>query len=177
MKNYNDEYYIVFERFDEHTLYLEAQQKSADRDPGHVKLSISQGPLFFENSYKEEDVKSGLSKPLLKAHMNLSSVVFVDSIREKIKDFDIFGVQVFPSVIVDDFDKIHDGYWYINVFDSLDCLDLPKCFIEDFDPSEEDHYVEKYHLSSHVLDSIVEEHRLIIRPDKISHGYLFSIRK
>jgi len=177
MKTYDDEYYIVFDVYDDNTLYLTALQKSADRDPGHAWLTPGQEPLFFENSYKDDDIKDGKSRAILNAHMNMNSVLMSVEIREKIKDFNIDSVQIYPAVIIDDAGKYYDEYWYVNVFKRLDCLDYERCKIKKYKPDADSHRVKKYCLSTSVLDGIPEESRLIFKPEKTSQGYTFFHKK
>ncbi len=46
MSQYNEQYYIVFENYDENTLYLKPQKHSAMRDYEYTKLSGGE-PMFF----------------------------------------------------------------------------------------------------------------------------------
>lgn len=177
MKNYDDVYYLVFEIETEETLYLEAFQKSEDRDPGHVFLTLGQEPLFFSNSYKDEDLAAGVSKPLLKSHMNINDLIVEDSIREKLKSYDMAGVQMYPSVIVDDKGVFHENYWYINIYGRLNALDFDKCRIRRYSPSDTHHKVKEYALSSQALDEIPESQRLIFKPEKTDTGYVFVHEK
>lgn len=177
MSKYNERYYIVFERFNEKTLYLTALQKSADRDYGFFKPKEEGGPLFFENNYRDEDLKNGICRPIREAHMNMNYVVVQSSIADEIKGVVIDGFQLFSSVIVDDKGVHQDNYWLMNIYSELDCLDYEKCVIDDYDEDDDDHEVEEYFLSDNVLDEIEESRRLIFRPKNTDMGYTFFHQK
>ncbi len=177
MSNYNDQYYIVFKSYDENTLYLSALQKSADRDYGFYKLDLNDEPLYFENIYKEDDKKNNVIHHLYPTHMNMNYVIVNKEIRDKIQYFDIEYTQLYPSVIIDDDNKSHEGYWLINIYDRLDCLDFDKCEIEDYDPTDRKHEINKFYFSDVLMDQIPEEKRLMIRPKKDDMGYTFFHQK
>ena len=177
MSWYNDQYHIVFKNFDEYTLYLTPLQKSADGDYAFCKLDENDEPLFFENSYKEKDKSNGYVRPILDAHMSMTDVILSNPLREKIKEFDIAGTQFYPSIIIDDNDKYHEGYWLINIYERLDCLDYDKCTIKRYVPGSDSHKVKKYFLSETVLDMIPEEQRLIFRPDNTDMDYTFFMKR
>ncbi len=177
MNRYNDQYYIVFKSYDENTLYLSALQKSADRDYGFYKLDLNDEPLYFENAYKEKDKKNGVLRPIKSAHMNMGYVVINTELKELVEPFDIENVQLYPSIIIDDKEEFYEGYWLINVYRNLDCLDFNSCIIEDYDPQDDFHDILKYSFSEKKLDLIPEEKRLILEPEKSDMAYTFFHQK
>jgi len=177
LKTYDDEYYIVFELSDEFGLYLQGLERSENCNPGVEFIPPSGEPLYFENSYKEDGLADGVSRPILKAHMNVNDIILHNDIREKIKDFNMAGVQFYPATIIGDDGGYHDEYWYVNVYNRLDCLDFNRSEIVEYDLSETHHFFMRYSLSSNVLDAIPEEKRLIIKPGKTDMGFTFVHRK
>jgi len=173
MNKYNDEYYIVFEHFNKNTLYLKETKQTAKRYIGWKELQFGLEPAFFENGYKDKDKAHGIKRPISSAHMNGNTIIINNDLREKIKHFDIAGLQLYPSVIIDDDDDYHDGYWVLNNYQRLDCLDYDNCIIRDYTPDNEFHVVREYYLSETVLDAIPEEQRLIIKPDNTDMDYAF----
>ena len=173
MNKYNDEYYIVFEHFNESTLYLKKTKQTAKRYIGWKELEFGLEPAFFENGYKDEDKKHGIKRAISSAHMNGNTIIINNDLRDKIKHFDISGLQLYPSVIIDDDDYYHDGYWVLNNYQRLECLDYDNCIIEDYVPGDDNHEIDKYYLSETVLDAIPEEQRLIIKPDNTDMDYAF----
>ena len=175
MNKYNDEYYIVFEHFNENTLYLAETDQTEPRDIGWKELQFGLEPAFFENGYKDKDKDKahGIKRPISSAHMNGNTIIINNDLREKIKHFDIAGLQLYPSVIIDDDDYYHDGYWVLNNYQRLECLDYDHCIIRNYTPGSDRHRVKKYCLSETVLDAIPEEQRLIFKPAKTDMGYAF----
>ncbi|HDY7721728.1 TPA: hypothetical protein RQK05_003735 [Vibrio vulnificus] len=163
MSQYNDQYYIVFENYDENTLYLKPQKHSAMRDYEYTKLSGGE-PMFFENGYRDIDLARGVSRPIKQAHLDSTYPVFSDEIKKTLVNIDSSCCQIYPAVIVDDHGKYHDNYWVFNVFELLDVLNLEKCRIDDFDPDEEDQTIEQYYLDDDKLSAMPEEERLVFMP-------------
>ena len=58
-----------------------------------------------------------------------------------------------------------------NVFKKLDVLNIEKCEIDDFDPEDDVHSVDRYYLSDEKMANIPEEERLVFKPkfSDISH--------
>ncbi|EOV0144548.1 hypothetical protein ACOIXN_001903 [Vibrio vulnificus] len=163
MSKYNDQYYIVFENYDENTLYLTTHDWSDHRDYEYTKLSGSE-PMFFVNGYRDEDLARGISRPIKKAHLDSTYPVFSDEIKQSLGNVDNACCQVYPGVIVDDHDKYHEGYWVFNVFEKMDVLNLEKCQIDDYDPEDTRHTIDQYCLDDDKLSAIPEKERLVFMP-------------
>ncbi|CAH1526949.1 conserved hypothetical protein [Vibrio jasicida] len=163
MSQYNEQYFIVFKSYDENTLYLSPQKHSAMRDYEFTKLSGSE-PMFFENGYREEDLSRGVSRPIKDAHLAIAYPVFTNEIRKSLGQVDNKCFQLFPAVIVDDSGKYHEDYWVFNVFEKMDVLNLEECDIDDFDPEDPRHTIDKYSLDTDKLDALPEKERLVFMP-------------
>ncbi len=164
MSQYNDQYYIIFEKYNEETLYLVVHDRSDYRNYEYTKLEFGQ-PMFFENGYKEKDLAEGIHRPIKNAHLETTYPVVSSEIKESLEHTENDCFQFYPAVIVDDKGKYHEGYWVFNIFEEMDVLDLEKCEIDDFDPDDEMHDIEKYYLSDEKLAAIPESERLIFQPD------------
>ncbi|WP_045406868.1 imm11 family protein [Vibrio jasicida] len=163
MSQYNEQYFIVFKSYDENTLYLSPQKHSAMRDYEFTKLSSGE-PMFFENGYREEDLFRGVSRPIKDAHLAIAYPVFTNEIRKSLGQVDNKCFQLFPAVIVDDSGKYHEDYWVFNVFEKMDVLNLEECDIDDFDPEDTRHTIDKYSLDTDKLDALPEKERLVFMP-------------
>ncbi|MGF1743058.1 hypothetical protein L4C34_18730 [Vibrio profundum] len=171
MSNYNEKYYIVFEKHSDDTLYLVTHDRSDYRNYEYTKLVYGE-PMFFENSYKDKDLIRGVSRPIKKAHLDVTYPIVSDEIKRSLGEVENRTFQFYPSIIVDDKGGYHDDYWVFNVFNQLDALDLDKCRIDDFDPDESCHDIEKYFLSSEKLSLIPESERLVFMPDYSDVGHV-----
>jgi hypothetical protein len=163
MSQYNDQYYIVFENYDENTLYLTTHDRSDHRDYEYTKLTGGE-PMFFINGYRDEDLARGISRPIKQAHMSIAYPVFSDEIKQSLGNVDNACCQVYPGVIVDDHDKYHESYWVFNVFEKMDVLNLEKCRIDDYDPEETRHTIDEYYLDDDKLSAMPEKERLVFMP-------------
>nr|WP_038867795.1 DUF1629 domain-containing protein [Vibrio jasicida] len=171
MNHYNEKYYIVFEKYDENTLYLKPQKHSSMRDYEFTKLSGSE-PMFFENGYREEDTARGVSRPLKKVHLDSTYPVITDEIKKSLGKVENEYFQLFPAVIVDDSGKYHEEYWVFNVFEKMDVLNLEECDIDDFDPEETRHTIDKYSLDTDKLDALAEKERLVFMPKYSDYSHI-----
>jgi len=170
MSKYNDQYYLVFKAYDEHTLYLTALQKTADRAYEYTQMIFGQPPLFFENAYKDRDIKDGVTRPISNLHLNMNFVLVNEQIKEQLENFDILNFQLYPAVIIDDHGHYHERYWFFNMFNKFSALDLDKCHIKNLKPGKKHHKIAKFCLSDEILDAIPEEQRLIFKEDKSNTG-------
>ncbi|MGA4604297.1 imm11 family protein [Pseudoalteromonas maricaloris] len=169
-RDFNDQYYIILKKYSEVTLHLTALQKSADRDYEFEQLVWGQEPLFFENSYKQEDIKRNIKRPIPTVMLNMVTPIISSRIRERLKFFNFVGMQLYPAVYIDDGGNYHEDYWCMNFWQELDCWDREKSKTEKATKEElADPYfmsridVYKYHLDSEVLDKTPEEERLIFK--------------
>ncbi len=164
MSQYNDQYYIIFEKYNEDTLYLAVHDRSDYRNYEYTKLTFGQ-PMFFENGYREEDLARGIRRPIKNAHLDATWPVVSKEIKESLEHTENATFQFYPAVIVDDEGNYHEEYWVFNIFEQMDVLDLEKCEIDDFDPNNEVHPIDKYYLSDDKLAAIPESERLVFQPD------------
>ncbi len=67
MSQYNNQYYIIFEKYNEETLYLVVHDRSDYRNYEYTKLEFGQPPMFFENGYKEKDLARGIRLSVIQA--------------------------------------------------------------------------------------------------------------
>ncbi|WP_122046083.1 imm11 family protein [Vibrio atlanticus] len=176
MSKYNDQYYIVFENYDENTLYLKPQKHSAMRDYEYTKLSGGE-PMFFENCYRDEDLSRGMARPIKQAHMSNAYPVISDSLKQSLGSIENEYFQIYPGVIVDDKDKYHDDYWGFNIFEEMDVLNLEKCRIDDFEPDEEEHSISEYYLDIDKMSAIPEKERLVFMPKYTDYPHVMVHEK
>ncbi|MEQ3531439.1 DUF1629 domain-containing protein [Pseudoalteromonas sp. XMcav11-Q] len=182
--NYDDDYYIIVLNFSEETLYLTPLQKSADRNFEFERLVWGQEPLFFENGYKDEDLKSGVKRAIPSVMLDTTIPIISRNIWEKLKFFDFKGMQFYPAVYIDDDGHYHEQYWCMNFWERLDCLDRKRSKFSKttlkklkLNPDADDLTTYKYSLDSDVLDKIPEEERLIFKMEPDDMGYVFVHQK
>nr|WP_086939410.1 hypothetical protein [Thaumasiovibrio occultus] len=171
MHDFNDQYYVVRgpKGVDPVTLYLRQTDRSWLLSPGDEELALGGEPLFLEDAFREEFIAAGINNVPEKAHLHIGNLVVNKDIFMDLVDFEIRYFQLFPTVIVDNEDKFHEGYWYLNCYDRLPALDYANSDIDDFDPGDERHDFKRYCLSEPVMNALDEEERLIFRaygPDR-----------
>ncbi|WP_233520560.1 imm11 family protein [Flocculibacter collagenilyticus] len=172
MSSYNHDYFIVLNDYHENTIYAKALKKSADRDYEFEKLTLGQDPLFFENGYKKEAIEKGINLSVTDVLMNGVFPIINTRLRDKIKHIKFKGMQLYPSVYIDDKDQWHEDYWCMNFYETVDCWDKQKSKTEKFteEQMQNPDYLEfadiyKYVLDEKVLDGIPLKDRLIFKMD------------
>lgn len=179
MTKYNDEYYIAFRPSGDDQVYIKPDRKTSQRKYAYKKLVSGQEPLFFSNGFKEEDKNRW---PLTDLLVDSSGLLINEELKDNLNKYNVNGMQIYPSIYIDDGNKWHDNYWYLGLYKELNCLDLVKSKIEffDFDEDEdEDDFLEvkQYSLDESVLDNIEESNRLIFKIANCSKSYLFFHKK
>ena len=84
-----------------------------------------------------------------------------ENIKEDLDQYDINGFQLYPAVVVDDNGNYHEDYWFFNIYQHLDALDVNLSEIGNYNPNDDEHDVKKFKLKTDFLDKIKEENRLI----------------
>jgi len=108
MKTYNEQYYFIFNNYNNTPSYLTPFRNTHERRWSYKKLSISGGPVYFENGFKEKYQNVGKKHPINDV-MAISGYFLVHKrIQEKMQLLQIDNMQffpaVFPAVFVDDDD-------------------------------------------------------------------------
>lgn len=168
MKNYEEQYYKVFEiPFRDTYLHLKASLDTGRRRYSFTKLDFGDGPIFFTNAEKGDT-------PFIVSDFNLHSFFPVVSkeIADKLLPLNINGFQLFPAVLIGDDEEWHEDFFFFNAYENLDCIDFERSEILDYSPDDSRHEVIKYKFKNEVLDAIPQENRLIIRPHKVAGGGL-----
>jgi hypothetical protein len=164
VKNYNNDYFIVFAEKEENKMRVDIHDKSMQRRYLGVQLEFNE-PLFFEPGFQELLAKKNITS--VKADVMFSGASFImnNKVREAIKQFDLHGMQLYPAILVEEDENWDESYWYLNIWERLDCWDRDKSIYDPIEEDEEesDTTIDRYYLDAEVLDKIPEEQRLIFR--------------
>lgn len=177
MKNFNDEYYIAFRPSGDDQIYIKPDLKTSHRKYHFKQLALGGQPLFFLNGFKNEDKNRW---PLTDLFVDSSGLLISDEVKSNLGNYNIDGMQIYPSVYIDDNDVWHECYWYLGFYKELDCLDRDNSVIETFDFDDDDDdllEVKKFSLDKNVLGKIAESDRLIFKIANCSKSYLFFHKK
>ncbi|WP_166113954.1 hypothetical protein [Pseudoalteromonas sp. Z9A5] len=175
MSKYDQEYYLPFAAMDDSKLFVGMDKKTVMRR-GHRKLNLSEGPMFYMNSYKVEDKKEGVKLPIPDIMIVAGQMVIPNEMMKFLRVFDLPGIQVFPAVYIDDDDKWHENLSVIHCYKRVDCLDFEKSRIKNNPKTWEegdDHKVKQPSLCEAALNAIPEENRLILKINKVSLPHLY----
>lgn len=175
MNKYNDQYYIVMLTLNEDRIFVDPLQKTADRNYHFKKQPIGSEPFFFENSDREEDKKDGITHLLPDVLMEGANLLVNQTTRDYLKQYTIYGLQMNPSIYIDDNGNWHENYWFLTFFETVNCLDRVKSDVEEIPaiPDNDKPLVNKYSLDSKVLDKIPEENRLLFKMGNVTDQYVF----
>ena len=178
MNKYNDDYYIMFMLPGDEQIYVKPKFQTAKRKYHNEKLTIGGAPLFFENSYRDEDKNKW---PITDVLVDTSGFLAPQCLYDMIKRLEIQYLQLSPAVYVDDDDKYHEHFWYFGFYNETNCLDIVNSAIEsvDYDDEDDEQRLEvlKYSLNEEFLDLIEEEKRLMFKIGGCSKNIFLFIKK
>ncbi|MCO7222802.1 imm11 family protein [Pleionea sp. CnH1-48] len=178
MNPFNNEYYIAHASFDSSQFHLQPDQKAADRRYRYRKLNTDGPALVFSNAFKERDLQTGNQRKLTDTMSDGASFVVTKEIRDYLSTFDIESLQLYPAEIIDDNESRHNHYWYLNIYNRLDCWDRSTSEYElDEEDEEAEAIVDKFSLNAAILEAIPEEKRLIFKIGGSSSAYIFVHQK
>ena len=126
MSELQKEYYIPFVANTENKLFLGTDEKSSRRFYHFTKYNLTDGPMVFLNSYKDENLKMGIKTQLPDVFLDLGIMVIPKKFMEFLRKFNIQGLQLFPSIYIDDDEQWHEKLWLVNFFKGIDCIDKEK---------------------------------------------------
>ena len=174
MTNYNDEYFIIEPDSEDTQMVINIHEKSSHRFYDSECL-LPGAPLFFEPGFQERNQRLDITPNKTDIMFDASSFIVNDAIREEMIKYDFQGMQLYPAVFIDTDDSWDESYWYLNIWQDLDCWDREKSVYdpieEDWD--EDDTMVDQYFLDAAVLDKIPEENRLLFKMGGETHSYIF----
>ncbi|WP_199611054.1 imm11 family protein [Flocculibacter collagenilyticus] len=178
MTKFNDEYYIALSRNDDRQIRMSINERSKNYLYDGFKLSIG-SPLFVEQGYVERDKRLGVTSHRTDIMSGCGSFIMEKTVKDKIAQYVFNGMQLYPSVFIDVNEQWYDNYWYLNIWEDLDCWDRKKSIYDpiDDDWDEDDTMIDQYYLDEQVLNEIPEKQRLIFRMGGESSGYIFMHQK
>lgn len=181
MNKYNEQYYIAEMPFGEEQLFIKPDRKTAERGYHYKRVPIGEAPFFFLNSNRECDIENGCKWPVTDILIDGSDLLVGGKIREELMKYDIDGMQLYPSVYMDDDNNWHENFWFLNFFKKYHYWDKNESVVridEDEEVDEdEDVSVRRYSLDEQKLDEIPEESRLMFKMGGATVAYIFVHQK
>lgn len=180
MTDYNEQYYISLVPAGDDILFPKLQKRSAKSRYRIRKYDTNQGPLFFENCWREEDKRMGVKRdPLPDILVEGSELIVPPVLKEYLQHTSIVGMQFVHAIYVDDDDHWHENYWAMNFYERIAALDIDNSEInwKYSHPEENEYEVVRYSLSSLVLDEIPEETRLVFKIGQANKAYVLVHQK
>ena len=176
MSELQQEYYLPFRANTENKLFINTDEKSSRRYYHYEKFNIVDGPMVYLNNYKEENLELGIKTPLPDIFLDFGAMIIPKEFMVFLRNFDIYGLQLFPTIYIDDDDQWHENLWLVNFFEGIDCIDKEKSEI-DYDPDlwEEGDplVVDETVFDDSVLRAIPEDQRLIFKMANVAWPHLY----
>ena len=176
MSELQQEYYIPFLGNTENKLFINTDEKSSRRYYFHTKFDLADGPMVYLNDYKEENLKLGIKTPLPDIFLDYGAMIIPKEFMVFLRNFDIYGLQLFPTIYIDDDEQWHENLWLVNFFEGINCIDKEKSEI-DSDPElwEEGDplIVDTTVFDDSILRAIPEDQRLIFTMDNVHMLHLY----
>lgn len=183
MISYSDQYFIMCLPQGDGQIYLKPTVITASKKYHYRLVPPGGSPLEFGNAYRDEDKNKW---PIPDVLVDTSGALIPKKIYDIVKSYKVHGMQLCPSVYVDDDGKRFDQFWYLGFYEELYCLDKDNSTIQEFDfdgddddEEDEDERLEvyRYVLDSRILDPIPLESRLVFKMGGCSDKYIFVHKK
>ncbi|MGF1743064.1 hypothetical protein L4C34_18760 [Vibrio profundum] len=163
MRNVEDEYYIVRNVYNEKTVYLDATGQISERLYTDSEVGYGDGPLIFDASFYSYMDKGEEEACYKDGHMDGSFPIVSQRLYEKLSEYETDNFRLLPSIISMTDGTYRDGYYFFNVIEKMDVIDLK--LSEVLNPDTILLYrLNKFKLQSEKLDKIPEKERLVIVP-------------
>ncbi|WP_199611053.1 imm11 family protein [Flocculibacter collagenilyticus] len=178
MTKFNDEYYIASPcNNDEDQSFISVHKRSEHLRFNRTRL-ISGAPFFVEKAFQERDKRLNINCVNTDIMFGCGTLIMNDIVKSKISQFEISGTQLYPSILIDSDNRWHENYWYLNIWERLDCWSRNMSVYEPAEDGDENGaIVDRYHLDSAVLNDIPEPNRLIFRMGGESFAHTFFHKK
>ena len=125
MSSCNDEYFIAFPPNDHSAMDAIPLESTVDRGYGCERI-ISGKPLHFYEEDPPEGTKDSSERNLPDVFFSVPHFGVSDWLKEIIAMYPIQGCQLVPTTLTDHRGTTHQGFWFVNVYISLDVLDIDK---------------------------------------------------
>ncbi|MEZ8615775.1 DUF1629 domain-containing protein [Vibrio splendidus] len=178
MKDYNEDYYLLFANPDYEEYDIEPDDSSAKRNYDSEELDFGQKPLIFTTETSDLSFANGDYE----IFFPIGSIVVTDKLKVKLEE-GLYGSKFYPAIVKGEDKGIREDVWALNLFKPLDCWDRNKSIavypggaksLQGIDvlPS-----IKSFHLSHEVLDEIPENDRLIFVMDNTDVTNIFVHRR
>lgn len=177
MNSYDKKYYIVGPDYDSNPLLVKPLKKTLERDYDISIIPEGGAALFFEQSdfegYGWNPSDGGLPDVIFDGKNLLVGKKLVDFFR----GFSISGLQFYPAVFVDGEGTWHEGLWFLNFYDLLDCWCRNNSTYKKKEGRVLAPIVKKIILDADVLDNLPEESRLAFKLGGSLNEFVFFHEK
>lgn len=177
MSGFNEVYYVACGNSYEEQMRLSINKKS-DGYFFYGELTKEGEPIFFEPSFQERNKKLGIASVKTDVMFDGPSFVVNNNIKKELDKYDLHGIQLCPAIVIES-TGWDEGYWYLNIYQYLDCWDKDKSITRPLKAGRdiEDTKVLKYHLDKSVLNKIPENNRMIFKMGGGFYSHIFIHEK
>lgn len=176
MKNYSEDYYLIFQDPDMYD--IEPDESTSRRNYDSEELFLGQKPLMFTAEHPDLNFTNNDYE----IFFPIGSIVVTDKIKNAIEG-GLYGAKFYPAIIKGEDKGIREDTWALNIYDFLDCWDKDKSVvsypggIKSIEGVEVLPSVKSFYLSQEVLDKIPEEKRLMFVMDNTDVTNIFIHKK
>ena len=157
-------YYILKKNSDDETPFLTPTQNTISMLDSN---NFNNGVLQFKNGWAEENAEDGIVEKAGDILFGGNIIIVNDNVKNAFLKQNVKLVEYVPAIYIDPKGNWNE-YWYLNIFNSLDCWSKEE---SKFDPNSFDMFdlyeVEKYVLSKEFLGRIDDDKKQIIVIDNV----------
>ncbi|MCG7488713.1 hypothetical protein MHN79_04330 [Vibrio sp. Of14-4] len=178
MKDYNEDYYLLFANPDYEEYDIEPDDSSARRNYDSEELDFGHRPIIFTTETPDLSFANGEYE----VFFPIGSIVVSDKLKVQLEN-GLYGAKFYPAVVKGEDKGIRDDVWVLNVFEPLDCWDREKSVaiypggVKSLSGISVLPSIKSFYLSKEILDNIPEEDRLLFVMDNTDVTNIFVHKK
>lgn len=177
---YESEYFFICKiKSNDRIPSLKPDLNTSNRNYDFEALPIGQPPLRFLNAWKDDNVRQGISSITPDVLFDGTNLVVVDTIRERLLDYNFPNLHIYPAIYVDDRDRWHEDRWFLTFTERFDCWDRNTSDYDQEGPpiqlgGLEYHQVYSYKFDGELLRKTPLEQRLLFKLGGTLDAYIVA---
>ena len=125
MNSCDSEYFVAFPPNDSTGIRAIPDDRTADRNYG-IERDLSGKPFRFYESAPREGFEQSIDRKLSDVFFNAPEFAVADWLKAEIVKYPIRSCQLVPTTLIDCQGNSHDHFWFLNIYEPLEVLDLDK---------------------------------------------------
>ena len=175
---YTEEYYFIRSPRKRADLpFLTPDESTSNRNYEFEAIPMGQPPLKFYNGLRNVPGAKNTKAVVTDILFSGFNLIVSDRIRERLLNFDLPNLHIFPAIYIDDENQWHEDRWFLTFTQDFDCWDRNTSeYDRDEDPirlgGQEYYMVFQFAFNEKLLDSTPLEKRLLFRMGGVTNSFI-----